>query len=145
MAASQALLGYGTTFSIESTDSPGDYIEFGEIIDVTPPNAQVDQVEVTHMQSPDRVKEFIAGLTDYGDMSVTMNYIPSSATDDLILAWRTSGATRSLKILYPSANSPRPYDTFNGFILGYAITDPVADKMTATLTIKVAGAVTRTN
>jgi len=140
-----ALIGYLAIFSVESTDSPGDYIELGEITDVTPPNAQVEQIDATHMQSPNRVREFIAGLTDFGDMSVGMNYIPSSATDDLILAWRTAGTTRSCRITYPSGSSPAPYDTFPGFITGYAPTIAIGEKMSATLTVKVAGAVVRTN
>jgi hypothetical protein len=143
MAASAALLGYGTTVAIATLDSPADFVELGEVVDVTPPNAQIEQVDVTHMQSPDRVREFIAGLTDYGSMTLSMNYIPGGSTDDLILEWRSSGANRYVQITYPSTASPRPTDTFLGFIEGYETSATVADKMSATLTIKVAGAVTR--
>jgi hypothetical protein len=143
MPASAALLGYGTIFAITDAFSPTTYVELGEVVDVTPPSISVDQVEVTHMQSPNRVKEYIAGLADYGEMQLTMNYIPSSDTDDRIIAWRDSGGNLSCRITYPSASSPRPTDTFDGFVLSYSPSIPVGDKMQVTLTVKVASAVAR--
>jgi hypothetical protein len=140
MAASEAIIGYGATFEVETSAGSGVFTELAEITSISPPNLAVDEVEVTHMSSPDRTKEFIAGLTDPGDMSVELNYIPASATDDFILAWRTDGSTRSCRITYPDETTT---DTFPAFVKGFAPTLATADKAAATLTLKVAGAVVR--
>lgn len=143
MAVSLAALGYGTTFSVETAAGSNVYVELAEAVSLTPPNLQTDQVAVTHMQSPARTQEFIAGLTDLGSTEITFNYIPSSTTDDFILAWRLSGERRACRLDYVTADGGRLVDSFQAFVLGYAPGLPVADKMTATLTLKVAGAVER--
>ncbi|HEY3694062.1 phage tail tube protein [Phenylobacterium sp.] len=134
-----AIIGYGSTFSVETAPGSGSYTALGEVTDITPPNNQIDQIEATHMASPGRVKEFIPGLTDLGDMTVAMNYVPSNATDTFLLAWRADGTTRACKITYPNAHT----DVFQGFLKGYAPTLQTAAKASATLTVRVAGAVTR--
>lgn len=140
MAASEAVIGYGTIIEVENAAGSGVFVELGEVTSITPPNDAVDQIEVTHMQSPNRTKEFIAGLSDPGEMSVEINHIPGSDTDEFVIAWRTSGEKRSTRIVYPNSG---PTDTFPTFVLGYSPTLAVADKLSATLNLKVAGAVVR--
>jgi predicted secreted protein len=131
------MIGYGTKFAVETATGSGSYFELAEITDVTPPNAQTDDVEVTHMQSPGRVKEYIPGLTDYQTMQVGMNYVPSSATDAFLRTWQTDGTSRACKITYPNAVT----HTFTGYFKGYQPSAAVADKMSATLEVKVASSV----
>lgn len=135
----EAEIGYGSYFEVEDSAGSGTYTELGEVTNITPPNLSVDQIEVTHMRSPSRTKEFISGLTDPGDMSVEMNYVTGGATDEFILAWRASGESRACRIKHNSGD----IDTFPAFILGYQTALPVADKKSATLNLKVAGAVAR--
>lgn len=139
MTASAAMIGYGTTVHVETSAGSGTYTKLGEVTSVTPPNESVDEVEVTHMESPNRYKEYVQGLIDPGDISVEINYIPGDATDDFIVAWRTSGETRNMKFTYPNAAGV----TFPAFVKGYqpSIGGP-SGKMSATLTCKVAGEVT---
>lgn len=135
----QAMIGYGTIVSVEDGASPGGFFDLGEVTNVTPPNESVDQVDATHMQSPGRTREFIQGLIDPGEMSLDLNHIPGSDTDDFVVAWRVSGETRNVRITYPNNAT----ETFPAFVLGYAPQADVADKMAATLTLKVAGAIAR--
>jgi len=141
MTASAAQLGYGTLFEVETAAGSGTYFTLGEVTNVPPPNFKVDQVEVTHMTSPNRTKEFISGLGDPGDMTLELNWIPGGTTDQFVIAWRSSGETRSSRITYPGGVVK---DTFGSFVLGFQPTVTVADKMSASLNLKVAGAVTRT-
>lgn len=136
----EAAIGYGTYFEVETSAGSGVYTELGEVTNITPPNLSVDQIETTHTRSPARTKEFISGLTDPSDMSVEMNYVTGGDTDDFILAWRASGESRSCRIKH---NQNSAIDTFPAFILGYQTTIPVGDKKSATLNLKVAGAVVR--
>ena len=133
-------IGWGTFIEVETAAGSGVFFELGEVTGITPPNASIDQIEVTHMRSPLRTKEYVSGLGDPGEMSVDLNYVVGGATDDFILAWRADGSTRATRIRHPSAD----IDTFPSFITSYAPHIPVADKKSATLGLKVAGAVIRT-
>lgn len=130
-----ARLGYGTTIELADGSSPEAYVTLGEVTNATPPGDTVDQIDATHMQSPNRRREFIAGLIDGGEGSFDMNYDPGSVTDDLINAWLVSGEQRNLRLTYPNLVT----ETFPATPSSYTRTAPVDDKMTATLTVKKAG------
>src|SRR5262245_17287934 len=140
MPDSGAMLGYGSEFLLVSDSSPDLYVALGEVYNITPPSATLDQIDVTHMQSPDRRREFISGLIDGGECSCEMNFIPGSTTDQrlLELLGLPVGASRrrAARIVYPN----HVYWAFNVELTGYEITDPHDDKMTATATFKVTGA-----
>lgn len=140
---SSASLGYGSLFSIESQDSPGTFVELAEVMNITPPSSKVDQVDVTHMQSPYRRREFIDGLVDPGECSFEMNYVPGSASDLILLDIINTpvGETRrrTCRITYPNLVK----DTFSANLQSYEPDVPTDDKMTATVTWRVTGSVTR--
>lgn len=139
-----AMIGYGTIVSIASDASPEVYEELVEVKEVTPPNEQVDDVEVTHYQSPNRTREYIAGLIEGGEASCLMNRYPGSVTETRILALKASGAKKNIKITWPSAGATNVTWEFLGHIKGYETTAPVDGVMEATVTIKVDGAQTIT-
>lgn len=139
MAASQGVVAFDVTVEVETAEGSGTYTELAEITNVTPPNATVNDVEVTHMKSPGRAREFKPGLTDYGTATCEMNWIPSSVTDTFILAWRASGQTRSVKFTYPDGE----IDTFPAYPQGYETGAQIGEKLGGTLTMKVAGNVVR--
>jgi len=141
MPASQALLGYGSQFEIVSDSSPDAYVPMAEIKSITPPSADVDQVEVTHMQSPNRYREFISGLIDGGEVSFEMNFIPGSTSDSRIfeLLNLPVGASRrrACRISFPNGRTW----FFDAEVTGYEPDVPFDDAMTATVTLKVSGPV----
>jgi hypothetical protein len=131
------MIGYDSTFEVEDAPGSGVFVELAECTDITPPSSSVDDVEVTHMKSPDRTKEYIAGLTDAGEGSMGMNWVPGSDTDNLIIAWRADGTRRAARITYP--NNVRW--TFLAYVKTYSGAVPVKDRMSATLAMKIAGSV----
>lgn len=144
MADSAAMIGYGSIFEIaNSGSSPTDFISLGEVLSITPPSATVDQIDVTHMQSPLRRREFIDGLIDGGECSFELNYIPGSAGDTELNEILDLGVgvdrRRRCRITYP--NDVR--HTFTGSLQTYEPNVPVDDKMTATVTFKVSGVIDR--
>ena len=82
MAESLAMLGYGSIFQIQAENSPDNYVALAELINITPPSFTLDQIDVTHMESPNRLREFISGLGDPGECSFEMNFVPGSTSDD---------------------------------------------------------------
>lgn len=137
--ATEAQIGYLSEFWLD--DAVGALTELGEILSVTPPNPQTAQVEATHMKSPDRRREFIAGLIDDGEGTFQMNYVPGSASDVLIRAAQTDGVTRSYKIVIPDGAGTWEV-TGDCIVTGYQRDIPIDDRMTATMTVKFSGAST---
>jgi hypothetical protein len=145
MPATEALLGYGSKFAIVSDNSPNVYTELAEVKSITPPSMAVDQIDVTHMQSPERRREFISGLIDPGECSFEMNYIPGSISDirlnELLDLPVGVSRRRSCRITYPNAVT----HTFDAELQGYEPSVEVDGAMMATVTWKVTGAVVRTS
>lgn len=92
-------------------------------------------MDVTHNQSPNRTREFIAGLIDPGESSFEMNFVPGSASDQILLALKTAGTVVNCKILFPNLT----YWEFSAFVRGYEISSTTEDRMTATVTLRVSG------
>lgn len=140
---SSAILGYGSFFQVESFDSPGAMHYINEVMSITPPSFVVDQVDVTHMQSPGRIREFISGLIDPGEASFEMNFVPGSESDIFLFDWMNAPITenrrRTCRVTFPGTGF---YWEFSGEITGYEPELPTDDKATAAVTIKVTGTIT---
>lgn len=128
-----ASIGYGTVLEIALASAPTSFTYIREMFNATPPSDTDETVDATHMQSPDRTRQFVAGLTDPGEASFEMNYVPGSATDLFL---------RSLKGLALVARLTFPNGVqvlFNCTRQSYEKNAPLDDKMTATLGLKVSG------
>lgn len=131
---SQASIGYGSRFQI-SSDGGINYTDMAEVVDITPPNETADVIDVTHMQSPDKTREFIEGLKDPGEVSFTINFVPGSGTD---VTLRTMVGRQDCRITFPNGYTW----TFRAFKTGYEPEAPNEDKMAATVTMKVTSTIT---
>lgn len=134
-----ASIGYGSYFHI-SQDSGSSWIEIAEVYDITPPSSTVDQIDATHMQSPNRNREFIAGLSDPGSASFEMNFVPGSASDLKIQEIRASGEQVLCRITFPNSVTWK----FTGQVESYEPAVPTEDKMTASVSFKVSGSTVAT-
>lgn len=135
------MIGYGSTVRIGRTPSGGGavaMVELDLIGDIEAPDEQVDEVQVTHMKSPGRRRQFISGLIDSGEVSVPMNYIPGSETDTLLRAIKATGEEVLIEFTLGEDADP---ETFTGFLKGYGRTAPIDDKMTATATFRLSSSV----
>ncbi|MEH6721052.1 MAG: phage tail tube protein [Aurantimonas endophytica] len=137
---SDAMIGYQSKYSIHDGAEPGVLFEIGEVTEITPGEESTDRVDVTHMQSPDRRREFVAGLIDPGEASFTINWIPGNPTDVFLRELRTSGETRQHQIEFPNGVTV----SFNAVLLSFSKAIPIDDRMTATITVAPSGAETWT-
>lgn len=139
MPATEAMIGYGTTIEVAKGATPV-WTTLAEVTSVPPPSSTVDDIDATHLNSPGRTKEYIPGLKDYSEIAVDMNWIPGSDTDEYVLEWQASGERRQVRITYPNNIT----DTFLAYVKGYSGAAATVDgKLSATLTMKVAGDSTR--
>lgn len=136
MPATQARIGHGTTIGYAEIGTPeGPYTTLGEVTNVTPPPISRDLIDATHMESEEGWREYIPGLKDGGEMSLDLNFVPGSATDDFMVAEQAVETVRPWEITFPNGAIWR----FTAFCSGYEPAVPVDDKMTATATFKVSG------
>lgn len=134
-----ARIGYGAEFWLDN--ALGVLTQLGEVLSVTPPNPQVSEVEATHMLSPGRRREYIAGMIEDGEGTFEFNYIPGGATDTLIRAALSDGNARDYKIVIP--NGSDGWEVLGSCIVrGWERNVPIDDRMTATLTVRFTGDVT---
>jgi hypothetical protein len=142
MPISEATIGYGARVYVETAESPDqsppDYTELSEITNMSPPNFQADDVDVTHMQSPDRTREFTPGLIDPGEASFEMNWVQGSDTDIILLNLKRAATKVSWKFVWANGT----YWEFLGYVKGYETSAAVEDKQSATCSIKVSGSET---
>ena len=105
----------------------------GNIVDITPPNTTLDPVNTSHQGTTGAMTFIPSDLPDNGELSFSVQYnpditIPVDAAADTVTVTSPEGAT----------------DVFPGFFTGYAPTAPHLNLMTADVTLKVAGDITKT-
>lgn len=128
--ATDAQIGIGSKLEIQRA-SPNTWVEVKEVKDLELPNGETESLDVTHMGSPNRQREFISGLQDNGSITTSMNWKPGSATDTLLNTLKQSGETFSLRFTIPAptpANANITFvETFSAHLEGYARTAPVGE------------------
>ena len=128
---SDGILGYGATLagSVSGT--------IGNIVSMNIGPKTVDSVEKTTTESTSAAKEFIAGLIDGGELTLTVNYSGSASgiADKLNTALDSRAAETWTATLVDTS-----YFQGSGFItsLGQQFSSP-GDKVSQSLTIKLTG------
>jgi len=138
MPASKAMIGYGTVLEIARASAPSTWTYIAETKSHTPPSFTDSTVEVTHAQSPGRAREYIGGLSDPGESSHEMNWIPGSATDTFLRG--IGGDSLIARLTFPNGCQM----IYNAIRAGYETDVPLDEGIGATLTLKVSGEPTMT-
>ncbi len=111
-----------------------------EVTDVTPPDQTTQTFETTHHSSPGNRMEFGVGMTDPGEMTFTVNWIPSDPTQNGTTGLRKVQRDRRLRnfqIVYPF--DPPLVESFAGLVTTIGRTVPIGDRMTAQFTVRISG------
>lgn len=123
--------GYGSAFGIY--DGVSAYTAVAEVTALTPLGRTRDAVQATHMSSPSQYHEYIAGMMDAGETSITINFVP--AVSDTIITALEAGVGQ-FQITHPSGIRLQ----FSGVVTAYTPGEiNVSDKMELTFTIKATG------
>lgn len=135
-------IGIGAEFHLDNDAVTPVLTKLSEVISVALPNSQQDDVDVTHMGSPNRRREFVPGLINDGEGTVELNYIPGSTTDALIRTAITDGKTRGYKVVLQKADGTNWEVAGDCIVKGYERSVPIDDRMTATMTVRFTGSST---
>lgn len=117
-----------------------------ELVGVTgfkPPNQSRERVDASTLKDLRPVT--IGGRYVDGEVSVGLIYRPMSTTDELLSVLVVSQEAVAMKLVIPELDGAPVQDmNFTGRVTGYEIDDLSAESaMTATVTIEVVGAVTK--
>ena len=137
--STSALLSEGIVFAYEDTaTSPVDYVAVPEVTDLQGPGGTTTTIEASDLSSTFRQKK--AGLTDAGELTLTINYIADNAVHMALRALWVSSAQNSYRISYTDTGATT--DTFTGFISQFRVANSVDGLTTAALTIVIDSAIT---
>jgi len=139
----EASIGYGGEFWLSSDDTTANLAELVQVVSFGLPQDKTDRVETTHLKSPNRRREYTSGMVDGGEVSITFNFRPGSTTDQALEAAQASGAERAIRFVVPQLGVEAWMYTTTAVITGYDRgTVTAGDKMEATVTVAITGAVT---
>lgn len=109
MAASEATIGLGTTFSYMVGEVA---TLIGEAVSIQPPQPVRETVDVTHLSSPNGTREFRGTLRDPGEAEVTFNFTDAAYTIASTLF--ASDTMTEFLITYPDGAT----EAFDGIVTG---------------------------
>lgn len=145
----QASIGYKSQFWLEDVvtspqTSPVTLKKLEEVRRIQmPQGVGFERIEVTHLESPGRRREFIDGFYEDADFEVEMYRIAGSDTEELILALVGQKGTFAARIVEYDGDILVATHNFDVQTIGYTVGDLEPDQpKTATMTYKVASEVT---
>jgi predicted secreted protein len=129
---------FGTQLKRDSTGA-GSFVTVANISDLSGPSRQRDAIEVTAHDSPDQYREFVKGLKDGGEITLTINYNPAETTHAALDADFEENDLRDYQVvLLPGTADEYTWD-FSALITDIGDAFPVDDRMEREVTIKISG------
>jgi len=122
-----ANIGHGATLTGTTAGA------IGEITNISISGISVDEIDVSDMASTDKWREFIPGLINAGEISVSINFDGTVASTIITKV----GVSDTWTILFSDSGA----GTFacSGFIKDVSFDNPVDDKVTGEVVIKLTG------
>lgn len=118
--------------------SPDNPLEIKEVTNISGGGGTVERIDFTHLRSPGRRREFKPSFIDDGQLTWTLQYIPSDASHIRILALLDSGTEVGLREVFPDGDG---WD-YTGYIASVQKTgQTVGGKIELNVTFQITGAV----
>ncbi|MGE5619533.1 MAG: phage tail tube protein [Sphingomonadaceae bacterium] len=140
----QAIGSHGTLLKIGDGGEPEQFTTIAEVTNIQGPGLSMDTVDATSHDSPSYHEEIIAGIKRSGEVTFSINFVPTHATHNpstgLLRDW-ANRTKRNFKLVFPDVGNTTW--TFAAFVTGFQPTAPAgSEKLTADVTLKVASAPT---
>ena len=99
MAVTAATSGYAATFGKNGGTA------IPEITSISGVGINRETIECTNLSSPTQWKEFIFGLKEGTDITIEFNYLPTNATQKLIITDMLAGTAATYDVTLPNGTS----------------------------------------
>lgn len=125
-------------------DISGTYTLVGQIRDLNPPNLEQTPIDVTNRDGSGWM-EFIGGLKNGGEVTFDIVYDPDLTTHSAtasggLVTLLTAGTLNNFRVTWPD---PTPVTfTFAALVTKFAPKAPIADRLSADVTLKVSSSLT---
>jgi predicted secreted protein len=139
--ASGAKIGRGAELKRGDGGSPETFVKIAEVKGVAGPGGARDILDVTNMDSVGSFREYIAGLGDPGEVTFSVNYIPSEVTHGYLLDDFNLSTIRNWQLAWPQF-AGAPYLSFEAIVTSFGSDTPIDSPVLANVTLKVTGQVT---
>src|SRR5262245_33058208 len=103
--ATKAKIGWGTQFQRGNSDGPPEtFTGIAEVVNFEPASEEADDIEVSHLESPGKRKEYIRGMIETGEVSFTVNWNPVDWSIHATLRGDLdSGTSRNWRFVLPGS------------------------------------------
>jgi len=138
--ASGAVSAFGTFLRMGDGASPENFATIAEVKSISGPKMSMDTIDVTNHSSGIPWREYMAGLSDAGEITFDVNFIPTSATHSAstgMLADMINRTRRNYQIIFPDTGHTAWQ--FLGFVTGFETGEEIDNVITSSVTIKVTG------
>jgi hypothetical protein len=129
-------------FQLGSTGSPTTWTDVGGVTGLDGPNQEQNFVDVTDFDSVNNTREYVPGLNDVGEMTLSLNYDPNSVGHQTLEGIYDGRTLRKWRVRYGAA-SPYRFHSFSGYIQSLTPSARAGEIISAQVTIRVTGAITR--
>lgn len=134
---------FGTQFLRDSTGA-GVFVVIANVSDLSGPSRSREAIEVTAHDSPDQYREFVKGLKDGGEVTLTVNYDPTETTHSALDADFEEKDLRTYQIIVLPGTADEHTWEFSGLITDLSDSFPIDDRMEREVTVKISGKPTLT-
>lgn len=130
MASSSAESATGTTFTWNS-------VAIDEVNTVGDLDLTSDDIDVTHYGSDDQYKEYIAGMKDGGEVTITGNLISGDSGQASLISDFNAGTKRTGLITLPNGDASTW--SFTAYVKSFKHMMPINDKLGFEAVLKISG------
>ena len=114
-------------------------VALSEVTSIGIPSLTGEVIDVSTHSSPNRYREFIRGMRDAGEFTITMQHTAGSAADDACILAINADVTTAVVLTAAAASGTEDF-TISAFGTNYTVNDLEPDNsQTATLTLKPSG------
>ena len=139
----------GADLRVNAT-SPTDGTAIAEVFSISGPSYSQTAVDTTHHTSTSRFRTFVPGMSDAGDISFDMRYVPTDATHDatsttgMVGLFGATAATTFVLVFPDNGTTTNSYLAFSGIMTSFTPSADLDSSLDASATIKITGKPTLT-
>jgi hypothetical protein len=138
--SSSALSAQGMTIEV-SEGSPTAFSVIPEVRSLGGPSGSATILDATDLSSTG--KEFKTGLKDEGELSMEIFYRPDNTVHARLRDYFSTSTTGAFRLSFTDT-APTVKWYFSAIVSGFAVSGAVDTLLTATVTLKITGAITET-